>query len=216
MNASLSWAALLALPAFLLVACSPAAEQPLPYYGMHTTDPQTGDTIYHRIRDFAFVDQDSQQVTNATFAGKAYVADFFFTSCPTICPKVKKNMLRMYEAYADEDRLLFLSHSIDVKRDTVGRLKAYAQGLGIDDGSYRWRLVTGKRKEIYDIAYDYISTALENTDAPGGFDHSGYVLLIDANGHLRAYADGTNKEEVDRLMGDIDRLMAEMDAKQQQ
>ena len=196
----------------LLFACSPANDQPLPYYGMHTTDPQTGDTIYHRIRDFAFVDQDSMPVTNATFAGKAYVADFFFTSCPTICPKVKKNMLRMYRAFEDDDRLLFLSHSIDVKRDTVGRLKAYAQGLGIDDGSHRWRLVTGKRKEIYDIAYDYISTALENPDAPGGFDHSGYVLLIDANGHLRAYADGTKEEEVDRLMSDINRLLAEMDA----
>ena len=206
-----------ALPAVLLLlvfACSPADDQPLPYYGMHTTDPQTGDTIYHRIRDFVFVDQDSLLVTNATFAGKAYVADFFFTSCPTICPKVKKNMLRMYQAFENEDRLLFLSHSIDVKRDTVGRLKAYAQGLGIDDGSHRWRLVTGKRKEIYDIAYDYISTALENPDAPGGFDHSGYVLLIDANGHLRAYADGTKEEEIDRLMKDINRLLAEMDANQ--
>lgn len=206
-----------ALPAVLLLlvfACSPADDQPLPYYGMHTTDPQTGDTIYHRIRDFVFVDQDSLLVTNATFAGKAYVADFFFTSCPTICPKVKKNMLRMYQAFENEDRLLFLSHSIDVKRDTVGRLKAYAQGLGIDDGSHRWRLVTGKRKEIYDIAYDYISTALENPDAPGGFDHSGYVLLIDANGHLRAYADGTKEEEMDRLMKDINRLLAEMDANQ--
>ena len=207
----------IALPAvllFLVFACSPADDQPLPYYGMHTTDPQTGDTIYHRIRDFVFVDQDSLPVTNATFAGKAYVADFFFTSCPTICPKVKKNMLRMYQAFENEDRLLFLSHSIDVKRDTVGRLKAYAQGLGIDDGSHRWRLVTGKRKEIYDIAYDYISTALENPDAPGGFDHSGYVLLIDANGHLRAYADGTKEEEMDRLMNDVNRLLAEMDANQ--
>ena len=92
----------------LLVACTPQPQGPLPYYGLHDTDPNTGDTIYHKIRDFSFVDQDSQVVNNATFAGKVYIGDFFFTSCPTICPKVKKNMLRIYERYRNDDRVMLL------------------------------------------------------------------------------------------------------------
>lgn len=193
----------------VLAGCSAANDGPLPFYGLHTTDPQTGDTVYHQIRDFAFIDQDSQLVTNATFAGKVYIADFFFTSCPTICPKVKKNMLRIYEKYRDDPRLMFLSHSIDVKRDTVGRLKAYAQGLGVDDGTGRWRFVTGHKDELYDISYDYISTALEAPEAPGGFDHSGYILLIDPNRHLRAFADGTKDDKVDAFMLELDRLLSD-------
>jgi protein SCO1/2 len=190
-----------------LAACQSGNEGPLPYYGFHEIDPATGDTTYHAIRDFAFIDQDSQVVTNATFAGKAYVADFFFISCPTICPKVKQQMLRIYNKYQDDDRLMLLSHTIDPKRDTIARLKKYAQGLGAD--TPKWRFVTGVKDSIYEITYDYISTALEAPDAPGGFDHSGYILLIDPNRHLRAYANGTDPEEVTRFMEQIDQLLRE-------
>lgn len=182
---------------------------PLPHYGFHTTDPQTGDTIYHRIRDFAFVDQDSQTITPAYFEDKIYVADFFFTSCPTICPKVKAQMVRVFEKYKDDDRVMLLSHTIDIKHDTVARLKRYAQGLGVD--TPKWRFVTGDRDSIYAITYDYISTALDAPDAPGGFDHSGWILLVDKDRHLRAYADGTKAEKVDVLLQQIDRLLAEME-----
>ncbi|RME99425.1 MAG: SCO family protein, partial [Bacteroidetes bacterium] len=131
--------------ALLCWNCQPTASshsaEKLPYLGFHQVDETTGDTIYHQIRDFAFIDQDSQLITNEYFAGKAYVADFFFTSCPTICPKVKQQMLRIYDRYRDDDRLLLLSHTIDVKRDTVPKLKRYAQGLGVD--SPKWRFVTG-------------------------------------------------------------------------
>ena len=191
-------------------ACAQEPEGPLPYYGYHDVDPATGDTLYHHIRDFAFVDQDSQLVSNETFAGKMYVADFFFTSCPTICPKVKKEMLRIYNKYRDNERVMLLSHTIDPKRDTVGKLKQYAEGLGVNDGSGKWRFVTGNKDTLYDIAYDYISTALENPEAPGGFDHSGYILLIDPRGRIRAYADGTKTEEVDVFMERMDRLLAEV------
>lgn len=196
----------------IISSCQFGDDGPLPYYGFHEIDAESGDTLYHAIRDFAFVDQDSQVVTNATFAGKAYIADFFFTSCPTICPKVKKQMMRIQKKYEDEDRIMLLSHTIDVKRDTVGRLKEYAQGLGVD--SPQWRFVTGVKDSIYEITYDYISTALEQADAPGGFDHSGWLLLIDENRHIRAYTDGTKPERVDVFMRDIDRLLAEMDARQ--
>jgi protein SCO1/2 len=183
---------------------------PLPYIGFHETDPQTGDTIYHQIRDFTFIDQDSQMISNEYFDGKIYIADFFFTSCPTICPKVKAQMLRIYDRYANDDRVMLLSHTIDVKRDTVGKLKKYATGLGAD--SPKWRFVTGDKDKIYEITYDYVSTALEAPEVAGGFDHSGYILLVDKDRHLRAYADGTKEEKVDEFFGKIDRLLAEMDA----
>jgi protein SCO1/2 len=174
-------------------------------------DENTGDTSYHQIRDFAFVDQDSQLITNDYFAGKVYIADFFFTSCPTICPKVKQQMLRVYEKYKGDERVALLSHTIDVKRDTVAKLKRYAEGLGAD--SPQWRFVTGDKKEIFAITYDYISTALDAPDVPGGFDHSGYLLLIDENRHLRAYANGTDPEDVTLLLDKIDVLLAEMEAR---
>ncbi|MCO6487874.1 MAG: SCO family protein [Phaeodactylibacter sp.] len=193
-----------ALAAF---ACNNAEpKEALPIIGNH--DIQGEDTIYHQIPDFAFIDQDSQVVTNATFGGKIYIADFFFTSCPTICPKVKKQMLRIYEKYKDEPRLMFLSHSIDPKRDTVGRLKTYSENLGVDTG--RWRFVTGNKDEIYEIADDYMSIAVEDPNAPGGFDHSGWLLLIDKDRHIRSYCNGTEPEKVDEFMKDIDWLLANM------
>jgi protein SCO1/2 len=192
---------------FILVGCNSSGNNELRYYGFHETDPITGDTIYHQIRDFSFVDQDSQLITNAYFDDKIYIADFFFTSCPTICPKVKAQMLRIYEKYEGDDRVALLSHTIDVKRDTVGKLKKYAQGLGAD--SPQWRFVTGDRDSIYAISYDYISTVLEAPEVPGGFDHSGWILLIDKDRHLRAYADGTKEEKVDVFLKQIDQLLEE-------
>ncbi|MCB0634243.1 MAG: SCO family protein [Saprospiraceae bacterium] len=200
------------LPIILLLAlgiaaCSDAVSKPeaLPIMGNHDIDPATGDTTFHHIRPFAFVDQDSQIVNNATFEGKAYVADFFFTSCPTICPRVKQQMLRIYDRYQDDDRLLLLSHTIDVKHDTVGRLKEYAEGLGVS--SDKWHFVTGDKDEIYGIAEDYLSIAREDPDAPGGFDHSGWVILVDQKGRIRSFANGTIPEKMDELMEDIDWLL---------
>lgn len=194
----------------IVSSCQPSGSNaPLPIIGNHIVDPETGDTTYHQIRDFTFVDQDSQLISNDYFEGKAYIVDFFFTSCPTICPKVKKQMMRIYDRYEDDDRLLLLSHTIDVKHDTVAKLKKYAVGLGVD--TPKWRFVTGEKDSIYSIAYDYQSTALEDTDAPGGFNHSGYILLIDKNRHLRAFADGTKAEKVDAFFDEIDQLLEEME-----
>ncbi|MEL6970094.1 MAG: SCO family protein [Bacteroidota bacterium] len=191
---------------FSLYSCGQPGSDTLPYLGFHDIDTETGDTSYHQIRNFAFVDQDSQVVTNNYFEDKIYIADFFFTSCPTICPKVKAQMLRIHDKYKNDDRVALLSHTIDVKRDTVGKLKKYANGLGVD--TPKWRFVTGDRDSIYAITYDYISTALEAPDVPGGFDHSGWILLIDENRHLRAYADGTKEEKVDLFLEQIDQLLA--------
>jgi protein SCO1/2 len=166
-----------------------------------------GREIPHFIPDFSFVNQDGAVVTNETFSDRVYVADFFFTSCPTICPKVKAQMLRIYERFEDEDRLALLSHSIDTKRDTVGRLKVYAENLGVS--TPKWHFVTGDKDEIYAIADDYFNIVIDDESAPGGFDHSGRLVLIDQNRHLRSYCNGTDPEEVDRFMRDIDKLLRE-------
>ena len=191
----------------ILLACQPAAKpRILPILGERDVSPN-GDTIYRTIPDFRFIDQDYQAVTNATFAGKIYVVDFFFIHCPTICPRVKKNGLRIYEKYRNDDRVLLLSHSIDVYNDTVAALKDHARKLGIE--TQKWRLVTGDHDALYGIADDYFSVATEDPEAPGGFDHSGRLILVDKDRHVRAFCDGTNAEEVDRFMRDMDVLLAE-------
>jgi protein SCO1/2 len=186
-------------------ACKNNAEfhPPLPVLGNY--EVVNGDTVRHKIPDFSFVNQDSTIITNATFAGKIYVADFFFTSCPSICPKVKKEMLRMYNKYQADPRLAFISHSIDTKRDTVGRLKEYATNLGVS--SDFWHFVTGNKTELFKIANEYFVSALEDPGAPGGFDHSGRLILVDKNRHVRAFCNGTVTEEVDAFMDQIDRLL---------
>ncbi len=168
-----------------------------------------GEKVYHTIRDFTFMDQDSQLVNNTTFAGKAYVADFFFISCPTICPKMKKQMLRLYDKYEEEEGLVLLSHSIDTKFDTIPRLKKYATNLEV--ATDKWHFVTGEKDDIHGIAEDYFSIAFENSDVPGGYEHSGYFVLIDENRHVRAYCNGTDPASVDGFMKDIDRLLQEME-----
>lgn len=167
-----------------------------------------GDTIYPSIPDFQFINQLGDTITNETFGNKAYVVDFFFTSCPTICPKVSNSMLTVQNTFINDDRLLLLAHSIDVKRDTIGRLFDYAEKLGANHS--KWHFVTGDKMEIYDIADDYFSIAIENPEAPGGFDHSGRLILVDKNRHVRSFCDGTNTEEVEHFIKDIEILLAEM------
>lgn len=199
---------LVTLLAALAFSCAlPEGPKNLPMLGFHDVDPATGDTIYHTIPDFSFLSQDSVVINNATFAGKAYVADFFFTSCPTICPKVKKQMMRLYDKYRNDDRLMLLSHTIDPKRDTVGKLHDFAGRMGVT--SDKWLFVTGDKDKIYEIADDYMSIAKENPEAPGGFDHSGWLLLIDKDRHIRAYCNGTEEAAVTKFMEDIDWLLAQ-------
>lgn len=178
----------------------------LPILG-HTYEEE-GKTIHHKVRDFSFINQDSMKVTHQTFQGKAYVTDHFFISCPTICPKLTKSMLRIHNAFKSEDQLLLLSHSIDTKYDTIPRLKKYATSLGVK--SDKWHFVTGEKEEILDIAEDYFNVALEDADAPGGFNHSGRIVLVDKNRQLRAFCDGTDEDSVTAFLKDIKKLLKEM------
>ena len=187
-------------------ACRPEAGcTKLPILG--NRDIQGQDTIYPTIPDFSFVDQDSQLVTNTTFSDRHYVVDFFFISCPTICPTVKKQMLRVYQHFDQRPELAFLSHTIDVRHDTIPRLKAYADGLGVD--GQRWHFVTGVEDSIYSIAGSYFSVAQKDPNSPGGFDHSGRLILVDRHRHVRSFCDGTDPESVDQFIRDIECLLDE-------
>lgn len=160
---------------------------------------------YKKIPDFRFINQDSAIITNSTFAGKVYVADFFFTSCPTICPMMTQQMLRIYKQYETDDRLLLLSHSIDTKHDTVGRLREYANNLEVE--STKWHFVTGEKAAIFEIADDYFNIVVEDASLPGGYDHSGRFTLVDQDGLIRAYCNGTDPAEVDQFMKSINKLL---------
>lgn len=163
------------------------------------------DTLEHTIPDFTFVNQDSTIVTEATVEGKVYLADMFFTSCPTICPKVKKNMKMVYEQFKTNPDFAVLSHSIDTKYDTVGRLAWYAKKLDID--SKNWHLLTGDKDAIFNIAKEYYIAALVAEDAPGGFDHSGAVALVDRKRRIRGLYDGTDPKKMEELAEDLAYLL---------
>jgi protein SCO1/2 len=190
----------------LLSACIKKKETPLPIFGER--EVVGTDTVYHTIADFKFVDQDSAEVTGDTFKDKIYVADFFFTSCRTICPIMKTQMLRVYDSIQNESDVLLLSHSIDPEFDTVGLLHDFAERLGVK--SDKWHFVTGKKEDIYKIAQtSYFATAMEDKTEPDGFIHTGAFLLIDKKKRIRGKYDGTKEEDVNRLLADIARLKKE-------
>jgi protein SCO1/2 len=163
------------------------------------------DTVYHSIAPFQFVDQDSSLINNATFKDKIYVADFFFTTCRTICPIMKTQMLRVYEATKEMPDVLILSHTIDPKYDTVALLHEFAKRLGVE--TMKWHFVTGVQDSIYKIAQtSYFATAMEDKTEPDGFIHSGAFLLIDKQGRIRGKYDGTKEDDVNRLIADIKKL----------
>src|SRR6187549_3242880 len=166
----------------LLSACIKKKEVPLPIIGER--DVVGSDTVYHTIADFKFLDQDSAEVSGDTFKDKIYVADFFFTSCRTICPIMKAQMLRVYDSIQNESDVLLLSHSIDPEFDTVALLHDFAERLGVK--SEKWHFVTGKKEDIYKIAQtSYFATAMEDKTEPDGFIHTGAFLLIDKKKRIR-------------------------------
>lgn len=190
----------------LLTACSKPKEKPLPVYGER--EVINGDTLYHTIAPFQFVNQDSVLVSNETFQGKIYIADFFFTSCRTICPIMKTQMLRVYDSLKNENDVLILSHTIDPEYDTVALLHDFAERLGVS--SSKWHFVTGAQDSIYKIAQtSYFATAMEDNSEPDGFIHSGAFLLIDKQQRIRGNYDGTVEESVNQLIRDVRKLQRE-------
>ena len=203
---------LLLLPLIALaISCGAPSEKTsevaeLPILGERYVDDNQ-DTVYHSIADFAFVNQVGDTIRKEDMAGKIYVADFFFTTCPTICPVMKKEMLRVYEQFKGEPNFRILSHSIDPSHDTQAVLKDYAEKLGVPDAA-TWNFLTGDQEKIFEIGQtSYLTTTMADDMEPGGFLHSGAFLLVDQQGRIRGVYDGTKTEQVDRLLADIPKLL---------
>lgn len=196
----------------LLVACG-SEQKKLPILGAREAitkevDGETSvDTLYKTIPDFSFLNQDSVEITAQTFDNSIYIADFFFTSCPSICPVMHRNMLKIFKKFEDKEDVKFLSHSIDFKYDTPSVLKGYATKLGISGN--QWQFAAGSKESIYGIAPEYMVFAAVDGEVPGGYEHQGWFILVDKEKRIRGAYDGTDDGQVAQLIKDIPVLLAE-------
>ena len=176
---------------------------PLPFIGDRVD--LDGNKIIHEIRPFSFTNQKGEQVTNATYKNKIHVVDFFFTSCPAICPYVTAQMKRIQDHVVDYGDVMLISHTVDPKRDSISVLKEYAEKVGANHDV--WHFLRGTKDETLEIANeDYFIAALEDDDAPGGFDHSGKIILLDKNAKIRGFCDGMDPDSVTEFIKTIDYL----------
>jgi protein SCO1/2 len=205
----------LLLASLLTTFTSCSREKKLPIIGNRDTktvklsDGSTRvDTVYQTIPDFRFLNQDSVEINNDTFKNKVYVADFFFTSCPSICPVMHRNLKKVYEQFKNNPEVMFLSHTIDYKYDTPHVLKKYATKLGVDDK--KWQFAYGTRDEVYTLAEkSYLTSVQEDSTEKGMYVHQGWLILIDKDRRMRAVYDGTDPKSVEKLNEDIAVLLAE-------
>jgi len=200
--------------AITMVIATSCETKKLPYLGEPdivkkvVNGKETEETVYPTIPDFSFTNQDKQTVTQADFKNKIYVADFFFVTCPTICPIMKKNMLTVYKEFKDNPDVKILSHTIDPEHDNPDVLKQYAKDLGVTGAT--WQFVTGDREKIYDIGQKhYMVSAMEDSSQAGGYIHSGAFVLIDKDRHIRGMYDGTTEEGTAKLKEDLKILLKE-------
>ncbi|WP_299548217.1 SCO family protein [Seonamhaeicola sp.] len=188
--------------------------QPLPIYQPSMVSTELVDSTiqykkkYHKIADFSLVNQNGKTVTQKDYENKIYVADFFFTTCPTICPIMTKNMASIQKEILNDNDVMLLSHSVTPEIDTVAQLKRYAEKKGVNDS--KWNLVTGDKKQIYKLARKSYLAVKDNGDG-GPFDmiHTENFMLIDKKRQIRGFYDGTKPEEIKRLLKDIFHLKEE-------
>ena len=181
----------------------------LPYYGEKTLEDNGKDTIYHSIPSFKFVNQNGDTITDKTYEGKIYVADYFFTTCKTICPKMTTELLRVQAKFTYTNGLVqILSHTVNPENDSVPVLKTYANMVHANDKM--WNFVTGDKKQLYDLARNgYLLNALKGDGGPDDFIHSEFFILVDKEKHIRGIYDGTKISEVSKLIDAIKVLIAE-------
>ena len=157
---------------------------------------------YHTIADFSLVNQNGDTITQQDYKDKIYIADFFFTTCLTICPIMTGNMEYLQEQIMDDPQVLLLSHSVTPEIDSVPRLKEYALEKGVVDS--KWNLVTGDKKQIYELARkSYLAVKTDGDGGPFDMIHTENFILVDQNRRIRGTYDGTKREEMERLLEDL-------------
>lgn len=189
-------------------------QKTLPIYNPADVNPELVDSTiqykskYHTIADFSFVNQNGDTITQKNYEGKIYVADFFFTTCGSICPKMTTNLADVQKAVLNNPKVLLLSHTVFPEVDSIPVLKAYAIKHGVVDS--KWNLVTGDKKEIYTMARkSYLAVKLGRPDQLYDMVHTENFVLVDQKRRVRGFYDGTNKEDIKRLLTDIDFLCQE-------
>lgn len=183
-------------------------EKKLPVFNPADVNPKLVDESvahirsHHKVSDFELINQNGDTITQANYEGKIYVADFFFTRCLTICPVMTNNMEKLQEVFLNDDDVMFLSHSVTPVIDSVSVLRAYADVKGVIDA--KWNITTGSKKHIYKLARKSYFAVLEDGD--GGlqdFVHTENFVLVDKKKQIRGFYDGTDLEDIDRLIADI-------------
>jgi protein SCO1 len=183
----------------------------LPYFGQRELAANGKDTIYHSVPAFKLVNQDGDTITEKNYEGKIYVADYFFTTCTSICPKMTTELLRVQDKFSDpiyKRGVQILSHTVNPENDSVSVLKAYSKMVHAD--TKMWNFVTGDKKQLYDLARNgYLVNALQGDGGPDDFIHSELFILVDKEKHIRGIYDGTDIKAVNNLLDDIKVLIAE-------
>jgi protein SCO1/2 len=189
-------------------------QKPLPIYQPAMVSSELVDSTiqhqlkYHRIADFELINQNGDTITQHTYKDKIYVADFFFTTCQTICPIMTDHMYQIQKEIISDDDVMLLSHSVTPKIDSVAQLKRYALKKGVIDR--KWNLVTGDKKQIYELARkSYLAVKTDGTGDDYDMIHTENFMLIDKKRQIRGFYDGTNPEDIERLLNDITILKAE-------
>jgi protein SCO1/2 len=189
-------------------------QKTLPIYNPADVNPELVDSTvqykskYHTIADFSFVNQNGDTITQKNYEGKIYVADFFFTTCGSICPKMSTNLVDVQKAVLNNPKVMLLSHTVFPEVDSVSVLKAYAIKYGVVDS--KWNLVTGDKKDIYTMARkSYLAVKQGRPDQLYDMVHTENFVLVDQKRRVRGFYDGTNKEDIKRLLEDIDFLCKE-------
>ncbi|MGA0012744.1 MAG: SCO family protein [Flavobacteriaceae bacterium] len=201
---------LLALSSVIIVLMYQALkpEKRLPIYQPSMVNPELVDSTlvyvkkYHSIADFKLINQNGDTITQANYADKIYIADFFFTTCPTICPVMTANMADIQQIIKGDEEVLLLSHSVTPEIDSVPQLKKYALEKGVIDA--KWNLVTGDKKQIYELARkSYLAVLTDGDGGPYDMIHTENFILVDKERRIRGFYDGTSSEEVAQLLEDL-------------
>jgi protein SCO1/2 len=166
--------------------------------------------VLSHVQPFSFTNQDGQRTTEQSVEGKVYVAEYFFTTCPSICPMLNTNMMKIYEAYKDEPGFMILSHTVDPDNDNAAKLKRYSDSLHVN--TQRWVFLTGRKDSLYQMArnsylLDDPQNNLQNINEQ--FLHTQFFALVDRSGRVRKIYDGLKKAELEELKKDIKRLLKE-------
>ena len=183
----------------------------LPHFGNKLVNTN-GDTTFHEVKPFMFIDQYNEKITEESVKDKIYVTDFFFTTCQSICPVMSDELERVYKTFAGNGDVMILSHTVDPEEDSVNVMLKYAKLHGVNDK--RWLFLTGDKKHLYEMArQSYLLNAEEGDGGEEDFIHTQNFALVDKERHLRGFYDGTDSTEVSRLITDIKLLIEEYDYK---